>query len=45
MTAGMTPRVDGVLQHVGRVGAEVALDDARDAAGIAVSNAVAALAS
>ena len=42
MTAGMTPRVDGVLQHVGRVGLEVSLDDARDAARIAVSNALAA---
>ena len=33
LTAGMTPRVDGVLQHVGRVGGEVSLDDAREAAG------------
>lgn len=44
MSAGMTPRVDGQLKHVGQVGAEVSLDDARAAAGIAVSNAVAALA-
>lgn len=44
MTAGMTPRVDGVLQHVGQVGGEVRLDDARSAAGIAVANAVSALA-
>lgn len=42
LTAGMTPRVDGVLRHVGRVGHEVTLDDARAAAAIAVSNAVAA---
>lgn len=44
MTAGMTPRVDGRLCHVGQVGAEVGLDDARAAAAIAVSNAVAAIA-
>jgi len=44
LTAGMTPRVDGVLRHVGRVGAEVSLADARTAAGIAAGNAVAAAA-
>jgi enamine deaminase RidA (YjgF/YER057c/UK114 family) len=38
----MTPRIEGVLQHVGRVGLEVSLDDAREAAAIAVSNALAA---
>ena len=42
LTAGMTPRIEGVLQHVGRVGLEVSLDDAREAAAIAVSNALAA---
>jgi enamine deaminase RidA (YjgF/YER057c/UK114 family) len=42
LTAGMTPRIDGVLQHVGRVGLEVSLDDARAAAAIAVSNALSA---
>jgi enamine deaminase RidA (YjgF/YER057c/UK114 family) len=42
LTAGMTPRVDGVLQHTGKVGREVTLHDARAAAAIAVSNAVAA---
>lgn len=42
LTAGMTPRVDGVLQHVGRVGGDVSLDQAREAAAIAVSNALAA---
>jgi enamine deaminase RidA (YjgF/YER057c/UK114 family) len=42
LTAGMTPRVDGVLQHVGRVGQDVSLDEARDAARVAVSNALAA---
>jgi enamine deaminase RidA (YjgF/YER057c/UK114 family) len=40
MTAGMTPRVDGQLQHSGQVGDAVSLADARAAAGIAVSNAV-----
>jgi len=42
LTAGMTPRVDGVLQHVGRVCLEVSLDQAREDAVIAVSNALAA---
>ncbi|HET9421996.1 MAG TPA: RidA family protein [Nocardioides sp.] len=42
LTAGMTPRVEGVLQHVGRVGLEVSLDDAKAAAAIAVSNALSA---
>jgi enamine deaminase RidA (YjgF/YER057c/UK114 family) len=42
LTAGMTPRVDGQLLHVGRVGQEVSLDEAREAARIAVSNALAA---
>src|SRR5688572_12775223 len=44
MTAGMTPRVEGVLQFTGKVGRDVSLDDARRAAGIAASNAVAAAA-
>lgn len=44
MTAGMTPRVRGVLQYVGRVGAEVNVRDAQTAAGIAAANAVSALA-
>jgi enamine deaminase RidA (YjgF/YER057c/UK114 family) len=42
LTAGMTPRIEGELQHVGRVGREVSLDDAKEAAAIAVSNALAA---
>jgi enamine deaminase RidA (YjgF/YER057c/UK114 family) len=42
LTAGMTPRVDGRLAYVGRVGDEVTVEDARDAAAIAVSNAVSA---
>ena len=41
-TAGMTPRVDGRLAYVGRVGDEVTVEDARSAAAIAVSNAVSA---
>lgn len=44
MTAGMTPRVDGRLQYAGKVGEAVSLDDARKAAGIALANAVAAIA-
>lgn len=42
MTAGMTPRVDGVIQHPGRVGGEVDLPTAQAAAAIAVENALAA---
>lgn len=44
MTAGMTPRVDGVLQHVGRLGAEIDVDEGRVAAAIAAGNALAAAA-
>jgi enamine deaminase RidA (YjgF/YER057c/UK114 family) len=43
MTAGMTPRVGGVLQHVGRVGDDVTVADARTAAAIAAANAVSAV--
>ncbi|MDP3891635.1 RidA family protein [Nocardioides sp.] len=43
MTAGMTPRVDGVLQHAGRLGESVTLAEGRAAAAIAASNAVAAV--
>jgi enamine deaminase RidA (YjgF/YER057c/UK114 family) len=42
LTAGMTPRVDGRLAYVGRVGDEVTVEDAGDAAAIAVSNAFSA---
>lgn len=42
MTAGMTARVDGVLQHRGRVGHDLDLATARAAAVIAVDNALAA---
>jgi enamine deaminase RidA (YjgF/YER057c/UK114 family) len=42
LTAGMTPRQDGTLAYVGRIGAEVSLDDGRAAAAIAATNAVAA---
>jgi enamine deaminase RidA (YjgF/YER057c/UK114 family) len=41
-TAGMTPRRDGHLLIVGRVGVEVDLAAARDAASVAVRNAVVA---
>ncbi|MEP7368352.1 MAG: RidA family protein [Dermatophilaceae bacterium] len=44
LTAGMTPRVEGVLQSVGKVGREVSTGDARAAARIAASNAIAAAA-
>lgn len=42
MTAGMTPRVSGVVQHPGQVGTEVILGDARAAAAIAAGNALSA---
>lgn len=44
VTAGMTARVEGVLQHVGQVGGEVDPADAQLAAGIAAANAVSAVA-
>jgi enamine deaminase RidA (YjgF/YER057c/UK114 family) len=43
-SAGMTPRVDGVLLRTGRVGAEITLDQARELAGVAAANALAAVA-
>jgi enamine deaminase RidA (YjgF/YER057c/UK114 family) len=43
VTAGMTPRVDGVLVHRGHVGLEVSVEEAKEAAAIAVGNAVAAV--
>lgn len=42
MTAGMTPRVSGAVQHPGQVGADVTVGDARAAAAIAAGNALAA---
>ena len=42
VTAGMTPRVDGVLTHRGQVGADVSIEDGRAAAAIAVANALSA---
>ncbi len=42
VTAGMTPRVDGELVHTGRVGVEVSLEDAQEAASIALGNALSA---
>jgi enamine deaminase RidA (YjgF/YER057c/UK114 family) len=38
----MTPRVDGVVQYAGQVGADVSVADARTAAAIAADNALAA---
>jgi enamine deaminase RidA (YjgF/YER057c/UK114 family) len=42
VTAGMTPRVDGVLRHRGQVGADLTVEAAREAAAIAVGNALSA---
>ena len=42
-TAGMTPRRNGTLTVTGRVGAEVTVADAQNAAGLAVRNALAAV--
>ena len=42
-TAGMTSRVEGVLQHAGHVGVDVGVDEARAAARIATRNALVAL--
>lgn len=42
VTAGMTPRIDGVLRHRGRVGADLTVEEAREAAAIAVGNALSA---
>jgi enamine deaminase RidA (YjgF/YER057c/UK114 family) len=43
VSAGMTPRVDGELVHVGKVGLDLTLDEARAAAAVAAANAVAAV--
>jgi enamine deaminase RidA (YjgF/YER057c/UK114 family) len=42
VTAGMTPRVEGVLVHSGQVGTDVTVEDAQAAAAIAVANALSA---
>ena len=42
VTAGMTPRVDGVLAHRGQVGTDLDVATAAEAASIAVENALAA---
>jgi enamine deaminase RidA (YjgF/YER057c/UK114 family) len=42
VTAGMTPRIDGVLRHRGRVGGDLTVEAAREAAAIAVGNALSA---
>jgi enamine deaminase RidA (YjgF/YER057c/UK114 family) len=41
-TAGMTPRVDGVVTYAGRAGAELTVAQARTAAATAAENALAA---
>lgn len=43
-SAGMTPRVDGVLVARGTVGAEVTAEQATDLAGLAAANALSAIA-
>jgi enamine deaminase RidA (YjgF/YER057c/UK114 family) len=42
-TSGQLPRVDGELTHVGKVGAEVTPDEAKEAAQACALNAIAAL--
>jgi enamine deaminase RidA (YjgF/YER057c/UK114 family) len=42
VTAGMTPRVDGVVRYRGTVGVDVSIADGRAAAAIAAENALAA---
>jgi enamine deaminase RidA (YjgF/YER057c/UK114 family) len=42
VTAGMTPRVDGVLSHRGQVGSDLTVEDAMTAAAVAVANALSA---
>ncbi|MFN6545892.1 RidA family protein [Mycolicibacterium nivoides] len=42
-TAGMTPRVDGALRVRGVVGETLSAQQARDAAGVAAANALAAM--
>ena len=43
-SAGMTPRVDGVLVARGTVGADISVEQAAELAGLAAANAVAAIA-
>jgi enamine deaminase RidA (YjgF/YER057c/UK114 family) len=42
LTAGITPRVDGVLRHRGRLGRDLGVDEGRAAARLAADNALAA---
>jgi enamine deaminase RidA (YjgF/YER057c/UK114 family) len=42
VTAGITPRINGVLHHCGQVGDELTIEAAREAAAIAAGNALAA---
>ena len=44
VSAGMTPRVDGVLTTQGTVGVDLAVEAASEAAGLAAANAVRAVA-
>jgi enamine deaminase RidA (YjgF/YER057c/UK114 family) len=42
VTAGMTPRINGVLHHQGQVGDDLSIETAREAAAVAAGNALAA---
>jgi enamine deaminase RidA (YjgF/YER057c/UK114 family) len=42
VTAGMTPRVDGVVRYRGQVGTEVSVAEAQEAAAVAAGNALSA---
>jgi enamine deaminase RidA (YjgF/YER057c/UK114 family) len=42
VTAGMTPRIDGTLRYRGRVGGDLTVEEAREAAAIAAGNALSA---
>ena len=44
LSAGMTPRVDGILAYTGLVGRDLDVETARAAAGLAARNALAAVA-
>jgi enamine deaminase RidA (YjgF/YER057c/UK114 family) len=42
VTAGMTPRINGAVCHRGRVGVDLTVEEAREAAAIAAGNALSA---
>jgi enamine deaminase RidA (YjgF/YER057c/UK114 family) len=44
LTAGMTPRIEGVMQYAGQVGGDVSVAEAQEAAALAAGNAVSAAA-